>query len=38
MAMTVAVFYTWADTASRTASLEKDRFDKAPFIVYNMTF
>lgn len=38
MALTVAVFYTWTDTASRTALLEKDKFDKTPFIVYNTTF
>lgn len=39
MALMVAVFYTWADSASRTAaSLGKDTSDKAPFIVCNMTF
>lgn len=37
MAVTVAVFYTWADTASRTALLENNKFDEVIFVVYNMT-
>lgn len=37
MAVTVALFYTWADTASRTALLENNKFHKVLFVVYIMT-
>jgi len=38
MALRVTVFYTQTDTVSRTALMEKDKFDKATFIVYNTMF